>query len=127
MPSLLERLGGVAGIEALIRRFYHHMDTRPEAAKIRSMHRADHDEMVAKLTAFLGRGTRRIERAGDGFGRTILPLAHQRFAIGPEERDAWLGCLRAALDDRAVDAEATRLLMDAVAEIAEACRTDDEA
>ena len=82
--------------------------------------------MVRKLAGFLVAETARIRSEGEGFGRTILPLAHQRFPIGPDERDAWLACMRAALEDGGVDEDAAAMLMAALSPLADACRSDDE-
>lgn len=118
------RLGGDAGVLQLVERFYHHMDTLPEAARIRAMHAADLTPMVDKLATFLIGWMGGPERYRERFGRVIIPAAHEPFDIGEPERDAWLLCMVTALAETDADEELAALLMDAFARMAEMCRTD---
>jgi hemoglobin len=98
-------IGGVPAIVQLVDRFYHHMDTVPEAARIRAMHPPDlahvKDILVRYLTEWTG-GPRvySVER-----GQPQLRHRHQRFRIGAGERAAWLTCMRAALLEVVPNAE----------------------
>ena len=127
MQAPYEQLGREAGIHELIERFYGHMDTLPEAAGIRAMHAGDLAPMVEKLAVFLTGWMGGPERYNEKFGRVIIPLAHRRFAIGPAERDAWLLCMRRALEDVGASAELMRVLMNAFYGMADMCRTDEDA
>jgi hemoglobin len=118
------RLGGDAGVMRLVERFYHHMDTLPEAAAIRAMHADDLAPMVEKLGVFLIGWMGGPQRYAERFGRVIIPAAHAPFAIGAAERDQWLLCMQRALDDERVPPDLERLLMDAFFRMAEMCRTD---
>jgi hemoglobin len=118
------RLGGDEGVFSLVRRFYQQMDTLDEAVTIREMHAGDLEPMIDKLAVFLISwmgGPRNYEKR---FGRVIIPLAHQPFAIGPAERDAWLMCMAHALDEVGAEPDLVDLLMDAFFRMAEMCRTD---
>ena len=121
--SLLDGVGGEDGLTRPLQRFYYHMDTRPSAAVVRAMHGDDLESMTLRLGRFLGgwlRGTGR-ERI------SIIPLAHMRFAIGPDERDAWLACMRAALSDVGVAPAVAEELMARLEPVADLCRTDEAA
>jgi hemoglobin len=120
------RLGGDAGVMQLVERFYHHMDTLPEAARIRAMHADDLAPMVDKLGVFLIGWMGGPENYSARFGRVIIPVAHEPFDIGADERDAWLLCMAAAIAETDADEELALLLMDAFARMAEMCRTDGE-
>jgi hemoglobin len=124
VESPYQRLGGDAGVMRLVERFYHHMDTLPEAAPIRSLHADDLAPMIDKLGVFLIGWMGGPENYRERFGRVIIPAAHEAFDIGPDERDQWLLCMRTALAETDADDELCELLMDAFARMAEMCRTD---
>ena len=124
--SPYQRLGGDAGVMRLVERFYHHMDTFPEAASIRAMHADDLAPMIDKLGVFLIGWMGGPENYRERFGRVVIPAAHEGFDIGADERDQWLLCMYTALADTDTDAELSELLMDAFARMAEMCRTDGE-
>jgi hemoglobin len=95
-----EFLGREEGIEALVTRFYEHMDTLPEAAEIRAMHPAVLTGSIWKLTAFL------VQRFGgpttysDKRGHPRLRMRHAPFAIADAEAEAWVMCMDLALDEQ---------------------------
>jgi hemoglobin len=124
VESPYQRLGGDAGVMRLVTRFYHHMDTLPEAGPIRAMHADDLTPMIDKLGVFLIGWMGGPENYRERFGRVVIPAAHEAFDIGPDERDQWLLCMRTALAETDADAEFSELLMDAFARMAEMCRTD---
>lgn len=95
-----EAAGGERGIARLTDAFYRHMDTLDEARGIRAMHDPDlsrsRDKLAAFLCAWLGGPNRYRER----FGPISIPGAHARFTIDEPERDAWLLCMRRAVDEQ---------------------------
>lgn len=125
MQSPYEELGREAGIQDLVERFYGYMDTLPEATIIRAMHKGDLAPMVEKLAVFLVSWMGGPQRYNERFGHVIIPLAHRPFAIGPAERDAWLLCMRRALEDVGAEAQLRNLLMEAFYGMADMCRTDE--
>jgi hemoglobin len=92
--------GGIQGITALVERFYAWMDMLPEAREIRRLHPDDltvsRDKLARFLCGWLG-GPKRYQEA---YGPISIPAAHARFPIGLAERDAWLECMRRALDEQ---------------------------
>ncbi|PAU88692.1 globin [Pseudomonas sp. WN033] len=90
--------GGYDGIRQLVDDFYQIMDSWPDAADIRAMHREDLTEARDKLTRFLcgwlGGPRLFLER----YGQISIPSFHARWPIGEPERDAWLGCMAQAID-----------------------------
>jgi hemoglobin len=124
IQSPYQRLGHEAGVTRLVERFYHHMDTLPEAAPIRRLHCDDLAPMIDKLSVFLIGWMGGPQRYTERFGRIIIPVAHAPFAIGPSERDQWLECMRRALDDVEASGDLLDALMDAFSRMAEMCRTD---
>jgi hemoglobin len=120
-----ELLGGDDGVRKLTADFYELMDTSPEAAPIRAMHKGDLSEMTDKLSTFLIGWLGGPERYQERFGRVIIPLAHKPFPIGPSERDQWLMCMQGAIDKTSLQDSMKARLMDAFGRMAEMCRTKD--
>jgi hemoglobin len=89
--------GGVEGIRTLVDAFYDAMETLPEAAVIRAMHKADLAGSRHKLALFLcgWLGGPRLYR--EQYGPIVIPSAHRHLDIGVAERDAWLLCMQTAL------------------------------
>ena len=106
------RLGGAEAVMRLVDAFYRAMDSRAEAAPIRAMHDPDLAQTKAVLVKYL------TEWMGGGRlysperGAPMLRRRHQRFAIDTAARDAWMACMRRALDEVCVDV-ALRLELDA--------------
>jgi hemoglobin len=94
--SLYERVGGSAFFEALVDRFY---DGVADDPLLRPMYReGDLSEERRWLALFLaqywgGPGDYSAER-----GHPRLRMRHFPFSIGAEERDAWMGHMRAAVE-----------------------------
>ncbi|CAN5206976.1 group II truncated hemoglobin [soil metagenome] len=94
-----ELLGGHAGVTQLVKAFYRHMDTRPDAQGIRAMHEPDLASTQAVLVLYLCEWLGGPKDYSAQRGHPRLRMRHAGFAIGLPERDAWLACMRAALDD----------------------------
>lgn len=94
-----QALGGVDAIRHLVERFYHHMDTLPEARRIRALHPADLEVSIDKLARFLSGWTGGPKLYSEKYGPIRIPIAHQHLPVGEAERDAWLLCMEKALDD----------------------------
>jgi hemoglobin len=99
------RIGGEGEVRRLVDAFYRRMDTLPEAARIRAMHDADLGEIKSTLRLYLIEwlGGPRDYSAHRGPPR--LRARHLPFAIGIAERDAWMLCMRGALEEVVADAE----------------------
>jgi len=100
-----DRIGGESAIRNLVDRFYHHMDTLPEAQTIRAMHPpnlAPIKEVLFKyLVGWLGGPQLYVAERG----HPRLPHRHLAFPIGDAERDAWMTCMTRALDEVVTDAD----------------------
>jgi hemoglobin len=111
--SPFDLLGGEAGVRALVDAFYDRMDLEEAFAGIRALHHAtldgSRDKLGWFLTGWLGGPQRYTER----FGHPMLRARHLPFAIASAERDAWLACMRMALDDVAAPPELVPSLMEA--------------
>jgi hemoglobin len=121
--STLRALGGEVAVRELVDRFYDAMQRLPEAQGILALHPADlgpsRDKLTTFLTGWMGGPSRYRER----FGPIAIPAAHRHLPIGPEERDAWLSCMRTALEEMGVEQELKTYLLMQLRHPAEMCRT----
>ncbi len=97
--SLFEALGGYEYVEKLVHRFYHLMDTLPEAVDIRKQHQPNLEEAIHKLTFFLTGWLGGPQLYFEKYGHPRLRARHLPFKIGKRERDQWLLCMFKALED----------------------------
>jgi len=118
-PTHYERLGGDAAVARLVDAFYRHMDTRADARGIRAMHEPDLSPTKAVLVSYLCEWLGGPPRYSTQRGHPRLRMRHAGFAIGAAERDAWLACMRAALDETGADAALRDELMPAFFKIAD--------
>jgi hemoglobin len=108
--SMFERIGGAVIIDRLVEAFYARMDTLPEAKTIRDMHAPDLGPVKNVLKRYLCEWTGGPKLYSPEKGHPRLRQRHMGFAIGNSERDAWLLCMRGALDEVVKDAEARKEL-----------------
>lgn len=97
------QIGGEAAIVRLVERFYWHMNSAPEAAGIRAMHAADLTETKAALVLFLTEWLGGPKQYSSTRGQPRLRKRHAMFAIGNAERDAWMLCMRLAMQEVVTD------------------------
>ena len=92
--------GGYEGIRTLVGEFYRVMDTLPKARRIREMHPGDLEVARDKLTCFLNGwlGGPRLFR--QKYGPISIPGVHAHLPIDAADRDAWLECMRHAIDEQ---------------------------
>ena len=92
-------LGGEAPLRRVVERFYELMDTVPEYYGIRKLHpeslAGSTDKLFWFLSGWLGGPALYMEK----IGHPMLRGRHLPFAIGKDERDQWLACMKQALDD----------------------------
>lgn len=117
-----ERLGGEAGLRRLVSRFYALMDELPEAHGIRKLHPPDLTTSEQKLFEFLSGWLGGPPLYVEKHGHPRMRRRHMRFAIGPEQRDQWLHCMRLALDDTVPNAALREELWQAFAAFADHLR-----
>jgi hemoglobin len=113
------RIGGAVTIDRLVEAFYRRMDALSEATTIRAMHAADLARTKDVLKRYLGEwlGGPNLYSAERGHPR--LRQRHMGFKIGEMERDAWLLCMRGALEEQIADADARREIDAAMTKLAD--------
>jgi hemoglobin len=101
--SVYARLGGEAGVRALVERFYALMDQLPQAQAVRLLHppslARSADSLFKFLSGWFGGPPLYIRERG----HPRLRMRHLPFAIGHAERDQWLLCMRQALREQVAD------------------------
>ena len=115
-------IGGEAGVNELVDRFYDHMDENSAYKVIRDLHPQDLAESREKLKLFLigwlGGPPAYVER----FGHPRLRMRHAPFPIGEAERDQWLACMADAMDETGVDGDLRAFLDERFAHVADFMR-----
>ena len=115
-------IGGEPVVRRLADRFYEIMDSDPGASRIRAMHERDlapiRQLLFEFLSSWLGGPQLYFQRPEH---RCIMS-AHRIYEIGQAERDAWMVCMRAAMDDCDLPPEIRGLLDQAFLRMANAFR-----
>lgn len=117
-----KRIGGEAAVVRLVNAFYRQMDTRPDARHIRAMHGPDLSPVKVVLVKYLNEWLGGPKHYSAERGHPRLRMRHAPFPIGVSERDAWLACMRAALDETVAEAALRDELMAAFFKIADRMR-----
>ena len=122
-----QHIGGDAAIRALVDRFYELMDELPETYAARKIHPADLTESGNKLFDYLSGWLGGPQRYVEKYGHPMLRRRHLPYAIGPEERDQWLLCMRLALEETVADEALRMALFTQFAQLGEHLRNRPEA
>ncbi|MEP9356686.1 group II truncated hemoglobin [Xanthobacter sp. KR7-65] len=117
--TMFERLGGAVVIDRLVEAFYARMDTLPEARGIREMHADDLGTTKQVLKRYLTEWTGGPKLYSVEKGHPRLRQRHMGFSIGNAERDAWLLCMRGALEETVADGAARAEIYGAMAKLAD--------
>lgn len=117
--------GGKSGIEKLVNDFYDYMDSLPESRHIRSLHKPDLSDARQKLAWFLSGWLGGPALYQENVGSISIPGFHRKFDIGSEERDAWIFCMKKAIDEQKYDPDFTRYLIEQLFIPADRCRVRD--
>ncbi len=106
-----QSLGGEQALRDLVHAFYRQMDTLPEAAGIRAMH-PDLAQAEEKLFMFLSGWLGGPQLYVEQYGHPRMRQRHMHVAIGEDERDQWMLCMRRAMEEVGVE-EGLRAQLDA--------------
>jgi hemoglobin len=120
ITSFYEQLGSDETVlRRLVDAFYDRMDRDPAYAEIRRLHppslEGSRDKFFWFLCGWTGGTAHYVER----FGHPRLRARHLPFAIASRERDQWLACMEAALEEVGVEPGLRRQLLDALAPVAD--------
>jgi hemoglobin len=121
-----ELLGGEAAVRKLIDRFYDLMDETPEYYPVRKLHPDDMSGSREKLFMFLSGWLGGPPLYAEKHGHPMLRARHLPFAIGIAERDAWLACMKQAMEDCGLEARLREWLVQSLAGTADWMRNKKE-
>ena len=102
-PTPFEQIGGQLTVDRIIDLFYDRMDSLPQARIIRVMHPEDLGATRAVLKRYLAEWLGGPQAYSQERGHPRLRARHLPFSIGDEERDAWMSCMRGAVEDVIAD------------------------
>lgn len=101
--SLFDRIGGEAGVRAVVGRFYDLMDQQPDYAELRAMHAPNLTEtrlsLIQFLTAWLG-GPRDWFEARPG---VCIMREHRRMAVTRPTAAQWVHAMSRAMAETDVE------------------------
>lgn len=122
------RIGGEAKVRALVERFYDAMDRlEPELAALHPLEngkvsRGSRDRFALFLIGWLG-GPEDYVRL---HGHPRLRMRHGHVTVNSAMRDAWLRCMRQALDEEAVEPALRAFLDEKFSELASFLRNQGD-
>ncbi|WP_231634641.1 group II truncated hemoglobin [Novosphingobium sp. KN65.2] len=124
--SLFQRIGGGDTIDRLVDGFYDRMERIEEARTIRAMHREDLEPSRSILKRYLTEWLGGPQAYSSERGHPRMRMRHMHVPIDSAARDAWLLCMRGALDET-VSGEAERAaIYEAMAKLADWMRNTDD-
>lgn len=90
--------GGLTGIRQLVEEFYRVMNTHPQARHLRQMHQQTLAQAEQKLSYFLSGWLGGPKLYAQHYGSINIPHAHRHLAATEADGEAWLLCMRLALE-----------------------------
>ena len=111
LDASFKAAGGIEGIEKLVSDFYAFMDELPEAKVIRDMHPEKLDQSIDKLSRFLCGWLGGPRRYQEKYGSMSIPGVHSHLVVGEKEKQAWLNCMKYAIDKQGYDQEFASYLL----------------
>ena len=117
-----EMIGGEAGIRKLVERFYDIMEADTGASGVRAMHAADLTPMRRTLFEYLSGAFGGPPVYMQRPDAKCIMSAHAHFAIGESEIEQWMMCMRGALDQSELSADAKRLFEQGFQRMADAMK-----
>lgn len=123
--SAYQRIGGEAGVRALVRRFYQLMDSLPEAAACRAIHPPSLAQAEEKLFEYLTGWFGGPPLFVDKYGPPMLRRRHLHAPIDTPEVAGWLACFHQAWRETVADPELGPLVLPQVEGLARHMRNRD--
>jgi hemoglobin len=114
-----QRIGGQPTVDRIIDSFYDRMDTLPEAQVIRDLHPQDLNPTRVILKKYLGEWLGGPPAYTSERGHPRLRARHLPFSIGDAERDAWMFCMRGAMEEIVTDHEARETILLKLSQLAD--------
>jgi hemoglobin len=103
--SLLDHIGGDAGLRKLVNDFYDQVETLPQGEKLRRLHARGHgvaharEEQFNFMSGFMGGRRHYMEK----HGHMNLKQIHQHLPLTEQDAEDWLFCMDRALAMNALE------------------------
>lgn len=107
--SLYEAIGGAAAIARIVEAFYPKVQADPD---IGSLFPDDITPVMEKQKLFLTQFFGGPSLYSDLYGHPMMRARHMPFPITPERADAWLSCMRRALEEAGLAPEWQRVVLE---------------
>lgn len=107
--SLYERIGGEKTIRALVEAFYPKVQADP---KIGHLFPEDITPVMEKQFMFLSQFFGGPALYSDAYGHPMMRARHLPFPITVERADAWLDCMRRALEEIGLEPELRQVVLE---------------
>jgi hemoglobin len=114
-----QRIGGQPTVDRIVDSFYDRMSTLPEAGVIRALHSEDLGSIRVTLKKYLAEWLGGPTAYTDERGHPRLRARHLPFSIGNEERDAWMACMRGAMEEVVTDQAAREWILQKLSQVAD--------
>ena len=105
MDNSYQSAGEFEGLQQLVGLFYDAMASRADAQKIHMMHTDPDPVRRDKLARFLAGWLGGPRLFSETYGPINIPQVHAHLVIDEAERDAWLACMSAALEQMPYEAD----------------------
>jgi hemoglobin len=120
------QIGGAPAIDKIVEEFFARMEALPEARTVRDMH----DDDLAKTKSVMKRYFSELlggpMQFADSKGHPALKGRHSGLSIGAQERDAWMRCMREALETVVKDPALCKDIEQRFYQLADWVRNDEE-
>lgn len=90
--------GELDGLRLLVDDFYTFMETLPQAGTVLRMHKGSMEVARKKLCYFLCGWLGGPRLYSEYYGSINIPGAHRHLKVSEDERDAWLLCMKKAIE-----------------------------
>jgi hemoglobin len=120
-PTLtpFQRIGGQPSVDRIIDSFYDRMQTLPEARVVRVLHPENLSATRVVLKKYLAEWLGGPAAYTQERGHPRLRARHLPFSIGDEERDAWMFCMRGAIEEIVNDQVAREGILQKLSQVAD--------
>lgn len=107
--SLYDAIGGADKIRSIVESFYPKVQKHP---LLGPLFPEDIDPVMEKQYQFLTQFFGGPSLYSDQYGHPMMRARHLPFPITPERAEAWLDCMRRALEDVGIEPELRGILLD---------------
>ena len=120
------KIGGAPAIDKIVEEFFARMETLPEARGVREMHSDDLAKTKSVMKRYFSELLGGPMQFSETRGHPALKGRHAGFDIGPKERDAWMRCMREALETAVPDPALRNHIEERFYQLADWVRNDEE-